>query len=217
MSFFTGTVNVARYYMKPPRRVSRDEIVLQLQRQLISPIGLDEAREMSSGWCQYYTAEPELDDEFLGLDGTRYYLFGMRMDRKSIPGSTYRIQLKAALEGMRPSSDDPATKPRIPRKIKDAVRDRIKMELLKQSCPNVQVWGVLWNPETGALLTDAVAQNAKAALERLMVDTFALPFIPVNTGILGIDLNTWNTEGTAYALERRLDLTPVAFGEVRNG
>lgn len=212
MSFFAGTVNVARYYMKPPRRVSRDEIVRRLQQQAVSPIGLDEVREVSVGWCQYYTAEPDLDDEFISLDGTRYFVFGMRMDRKTVPGSTYRIQLKAALEGLR--SGDNA---RIPKKLKDAARERIKIELLKQSCPNVQVWGILWNPETGALLTDAVAQNAKAALERLVMDTFALPFIPLNTGILGIDLNTYDTEGTAYALERRLDLAPIAFEGFHHG
>jgi DNA recombination-dependent growth factor C len=168
-----------------PTSLSYIDVARKLHEHRISPIGLDDVKEKSAGWCRPNHGDAELSATECVVEGSPYLHLCLRVDEKKIPGSTFRIQVKQALEelaGANPS-DGTVTK-RIPKKLRDALRERIKAELLKACCPNTKLFSALWDTHSGTILFDSTSKAAFDTFEELFVATFAMPLLITNAGTL---------------------------------
>jgi hypothetical protein len=208
MTIGTGTASLRRIQvLENPTRTTFSWILERVMKNLISPIAIDEVREESVGWCHPFSGEPNFEDaQDLCFDNA--FVFGMRTDSKKVPGTLFRLQMKAALESLvRKGGEDGQVK-RIPKKLKDAARDRIRHELLKHTLPGIRLAEVVWHLDTNEVWLATASQSSLQTFEKLFQETFALPMAHVNPGTMGVDFSKALTD-TTYSFDKLFDLTPV--------
>jgi DNA recombination-dependent growth factor C len=200
MGIGSGTVNIAKYKLILPSNPSTHELVSALYKERINPLELDDKIEMVHGWCDPFKATPEFESsDLMVLDEVGKVHIAIRIDKKTIPGVSFRLQMRQALEDLTNGSK------KVSKTMRDSVRARVKDLLLSKALPSVQIFSVLFDLEKQELLTDAMSMVAVEMLNALIEKTFpgAILF-PISTGILGVDL-----EGN---LDPLFDLIPCNFG-----
>lgn len=208
MALGTGTVSIRRIQvLENPSRTTFKWILDKLSAQLISPIGIDEVREESIGWCHPFTGEPNLEHA-TDLCFENAFVFGLRSDSKKVPGTLFRLQMKAALESMSKKGAEDSQQRRIPKKLKDAARDRIRHELLKHTLPNIRLAEVVWHLDSNEVWLASTSKSTLQVFEKLFTETFSLPITHVNPGTMAVDFSKALSDGK-YSFEKLFDITPV--------
>lgn len=191
-------------------------ILEKLKAHLVSPIGMDESREQTLGWCHPYSGEPDMANAQAHVYGNAF-VFGMRADSKRIPGTLFRLQMKAALESIgRGVSDESVQneggkgRRRVSKKIKDAARDRIRLELLKRTLPNIRLVEVVWHLDSNEIWLTSGSNAVIADFEKLFTESFGLPFVHVNPGTATVDFDRL-LSGLNVSLQPLLDVVPVGL------
>jgi hypothetical protein len=193
------------------------DIVRKLFDERISPIGLKDNKEKAVGWCKPHAGDADFTLSDCTIDGMHSIIACVRVDEKKIPGATLRLTVKNALDQL--AGSDPSIggesvgRKRIPKKIRDAMRDRIRNELIENTCPNTKLFGVLWNIGTGEIWFESTSKSAFDAFEELFVRTFNAPLLPVNPGTMPL-LGTVRTPCTTPYVDTLLNLTPTNLIEV---
>jgi hypothetical protein len=209
MTLGTGAVSIRRIQvLENPTRTNFSWITERLSQKLVTPIGIDEVREESIGWCHPFSGEPSLSDA-RDLCYDNAFVFGLRADSKKVPGTLFRLQMKAALEALSrgPSGEDGKAK-RIPKKLKDAARDRIRQELLKHTLPAIRLFEIVWHMDSNEIWIASTSKSGFDVFEKLFQETFALPVALINPGTMCVEFGRAMYEPD-YSLEKLCELVPV--------
>lgn len=212
MSIGAGALAVRRVrVLRSPLETKFTWIVEKLKKHTISPVDIDEAKEHSSGWCHPFTGEASLGNaDKLVFDNV--FVFGLRSDSKRIPGTLFRLQLKAALESLERKAGGRG-KSQLSKKAKDAVKDRIRAELLRRTLPSIRLVEVLWHLQSNEIWILSTSSSVLDDFEKHFNETFALPFVHLNAGTAALDFDKLEAgdKPEEARLKRYLDLAPQAL------
>ncbi|MEY2986931.1 MAG: hypothetical protein RJB13_452 [Pseudomonadota bacterium] len=217
MSLGAGALALRRVQiLVSPKDVRFTDIVKKLKSKSISPLSLEDEREQSSGWCHPYTGEPNFDLAHEHLYG-QAFVFGLRSDVKRIPGTYFRLQMKNALDALQ--GKDKGQGRSHGKKVRDATRDRIKLELLRGTLPTVKLTEIVWHLDNNELWILSSSQSVYEEVEQLFLETFGWALAVFNPGLIGVDFNRM-LHGVNVSLDDNLNLVPADFrgsGEGRLG
>jgi hypothetical protein len=215
MSIGAGALALRRFQVLESTRATPLEwIVEKLKSNMISVIGMDEDKEKSLGWCHPFTGDGDLGDVESLIYGDSF-LFGLRIDVKRVPGTLFRLQMKAALESMgqkmSEEGEERGKAKRLSKKMREATRDRIKSELLRRTLPNIRLLEVVWHLDSNEVWVTTTSSSALGDFEKLFNETFGIPFVHVNPGTAAVDFARILEGGQTTSLEPLLALVPASF------
>lgn len=214
MTLGAGAVAVRRLkLLASPRDLSLKTIAEKLRKAMISPLGLDDVREESIGFAHPFSGEPDLEDiHSMVFDGA--LVFAVRKDSKKIPGTLFRLQLKAALDALQKASprdaEESGKKRRLTRSAREQAKERIKHELLKRTLPSIRLTEVVWHLDASEIWLLSTSAGALEDFEKLFFETFEMGFIPMGPGTATVDFDRIH-QGLPVTLEPLLELVPAAF------
>lgn len=211
MSLGAGALALRRLQiLVDPKEVQFKDIIRKLKKKTITPLGLEDEREQSSGWCHPYTGEANFDaaDEHLY---DQAFVFGLRSDVKRIPGTYFRLQMKNALEALQTKGKGAGEQRRTQsKKLRDATRDRLKLELLRGTLPSVRLTEIVWHLDSHEIWLLSASASVYEDFEKLFLETFGWPLVQYNPGTLGVDFNRM-LHGLNVSLDEQLNLIPADF------
>lgn len=211
MPIATGSLAIKRFQvLTPGKDISFQWILERVQKAFISPIDLDDSREDASGFCHPFTGESKIDNPH-ALIYENVFLFGMRSDKKKIPATYMKLQLRAALDALGHEKEDAhGSVKKVGKKIRESVRDRLKEELLKNTLPSVRLIEILWNLKLNQICLTSASSSVVAEFEKLFTEAFELPLILINSGTASLDFESIQL-GLKYNLQPYLDVSPVSL------
>ncbi|WP_338637444.1 recombination-associated protein RdgC [Spirobacillus cienkowskii] len=191
MSIAAGTFAIKRFQiLKPSKDVNIQWILQKLQKVFISPLVLDDARESATGFCHPFSGEPNFENPH-ALIYDQAFVFGMRMDKKKIPATYLKLQLRAAFEALaNDKMDANGVNRKIGKKMKETIRDRIMEELLKNTLPSVKLVEVIWFLNSNCIWLTSTSQAVVEEFEKLFTEAFELPLIVLNSGTASLDFES---------------------------
>lgn len=208
MSLGAGALALRRVQiLVPPKDVRFTDIVKKLKSKAISPLGLEDEREQSSGWCHPFTGEANFDAAHEYLYG-QAFVFGLRTDVKRIPGTYFRLQMKNALDALQGKEKGQGRSHG--KKVRDATRDRLKLELLRGTLPTVRLTEIVWHLDNNELWILSSSQSVYEEIEQLFLETFGWALAVYNPGLMGVDFNRM-LHGVNVTLDEHLNLVPADF------
>lgn len=211
MTIGAGSLSLRRLrVLRSPLENKLPQLVEQMRKHRIRPMGIDEAKEEVSGWCHPFSGEPDFrNPDKLVYDNA--FIFGLRTDSKRVPGTLFRLQLKAALEELeKRAPKERGERPRLAKKLKDAARDRIKTELLKRTLPNIRLVEIIWHLDSNEIWLLSQGTSVLEHFEKLFNETFALPFVHINAGTAAVDFDRIQ-KGEETKLKKLLELVPQSI------
>lgn len=208
MSLGAGALALRRVQiLVSPKEVRFAEIVKKLKSKSISPLTLEDEREQSAGWCHPYTGEPDFEKVHEHLYG-QAFVFGLRTDVKRIPGTYFRLQMKNALDALQGKEKGQGRSQS--KKVREATRDRLKLELLRSTLPSVRLTEIVWHLDNNELWILSSSQGVYDDVEQLFLETFGWPLSVYNPGLMGVDFNRL-LHGVNVSLDEHLNLVPADF------
>jgi hypothetical protein len=226
MTLGAGAVAIKRLrFLSLDRTLTLKEIAKRLKGAALSPLAMDDTREESLGFVHPYTGEPDFSDiHELVYRGS--LVLGLRKDSKKIPGTLFRLQLKAALEALSQaapkeskstkssSSDEPSTgkagRRRLSKALKEQAKERIKAELMRRTLPSVRLTEFVWHLDAGEVWLLSTSQSVFEDFEKLFFECFQMSFVQIGPGTSALDFDRLH-QGLPVALEPYLNLVPVGF------
>ncbi len=211
MPIATGSLALKRFQIiTPGKDLSLAWIAEKLSQSFISPLTIDDAREEASGFCHPFTGEPKIEYPH-SLIYDQFFLFGMRSDKKKIPATFMKLQLRAALEALGHEKEDAqGNVKKVGKKVRDSIKDKLKEELLRNTLPAVKLTELLWNLKTNQIWLTTTSPATISEFEKIFSETFALPIVSLNPGTAALDFESiqlnLNTNLQSY-----FDLSPVAL------
>jgi recombination associated protein RdgC len=183
MGFLSATVSVSRYHISGKFDTEPME---QVRNGLIKhsiPKLENEYEEIFAGWTPFES--PYLPDfeKFSFVFGT-YFLFSLRIDKKSIPAKLVQKQMAIEIEKKKTASGREFISKNEKSEIKETVMDVLMNKM--PAIPNV--YDVLWEYETAALYLLTTQKAANEFFETLFFKSFSLkpvrlfPYTLVETG-----------------------------------
>ena len=135
----------------------------------------------------------------------------MRSDKKKIPATFMKLQLRAALEALGHEKEDAqGNVKKVGKKVRDSIKDKLKEELLRNTLPAVKLTELLWNLKTNQIWLTTTSPATISEFEKIFSETFALPIVSLNPGTAALDFESiqlnLNTNLQSY-----FDLSPVAL------
>lgn len=182
----------------------------KLSNSFIAPLSIDDVREEASGFCHPFTGEPKIDNPH-ALIYEQFFLFGMRSDKKKIPATFMKLQLRAALEALgHEQEDSQGNVKKVGKKVRDTIKDRLKEELLRSTLPAVRLTELLWDLKTNQIWLTSTSPSVISEFEKIFTETFDLPYVFLNSGTAALNFEqiqlNLNTNLQSY-----LDLSPVSL------
>ncbi|HOU52373.1 MAG TPA: hypothetical protein PLQ97_00380 [Myxococcota bacterium] len=195
VSFFTWEV------LDGPLPDHRQDLLDSLVRGRIGPIDVDLGRDQAAGFARF---EDPLDTEF--TEATVFFdplvAFSFRMDRLSVPPSTYRLHLRRRIAETLASGQ----KSRLRKEEREELAERVRMELLRRCLPAITAHEVVWDvPKRRIRLFTTAARVREEFADRARKD-------------LGLTMRPLHLQGvlegglTPEEYERVLSLLPSRFG-----
>jgi DNA recombination-dependent growth factor C len=211
MPIATGTLALKRFQiLTPVKETPFSWIVERVSKAFISPIGLDDTREETAGFCHPFTGEPKIDDP-KSLIYENGFLFALRTDKKKIPATYTKLQLRAALHALGHEREDAqGTVRRVGKKIRDSVKDRLKEELLCSTLPSVRLIEVLWHLDSNQIWLTSSSAAVVSEFEKLFAEAFSLPLVTLNPGTIVFDFERLKL-GLKVNIQPFLDVSPVSL------
>jgi len=170
MPFTSGTITAAAYRTERPCPPdARERFGRTLARHAFKPINPDKGEILSIGWVDPHnilSGSVKWDQ----ISSGPYVFLGLRTDKKSVPGSLLRAHVREAL---RQVAREKKTH-RLSRTERDAIRERITADLIRQTSPSTSIHEAVWNTATGEVLFSTSARAANDAFMELFQTTFDL-------------------------------------------
>jgi DNA recombination-dependent growth factor C len=202
MGFLSATLSMSRYRVMDRFDAEPMESVRNgLIRHAIPKIE-NEYEEISAGWTPYES--PYLPDfeKFPFVFGT-YFLFSLRIDKKSIPAKLVHKQMALEMEKKKAETGRDFLSKNEKSELKETV-----MDVLMHKMPFIpNVYDVLWDYEAGDLFLLSTQKAANEFFETLFFKSFNLkpvrlfPYTLVETG----------SAFSAAHKDRIMTLTPLHF------
>jgi recombination associated protein RdgC len=169
MGFLSATLSMSRYHIQ---NRFENEPMEQVRNGLIKnaiPRLESEYEEISAGWTPFES--PFLPDfEKFSFVFGNYFLFSLRIDKKSIPAKLVQKQMAIEIEKKKEKSGRDLVSKNEISEIKEMVMDVLMHKM--PSIPNV--YDVLWNYETADLFLLTTQKAANEFFETIFVKSFTL-------------------------------------------
>jgi DNA recombination-dependent growth factor C len=205
MTLGAGVLTVRRFQvLAKPSEINIPWILERMSRHFIHPLRIDEVREEALGFCHPFTGEGKIPDPYT-LFYNEGFMFGLRSDKKKIPSTLFKLQLKMALETLQENSSRPLSKVQ-----KEQVHSRIKEELLSHTLPHVRLTECVWFLHTQEIWVLAASEGVIEEFKNLFAEGFELPLVHRNSGTYGVDFESL-IKGRGISLQRFLDILPVGL------
>jgi DNA recombination-dependent growth factor C len=202
MGFLSATVSMSRYritdsFDTEPMEQVRDGLI----RHAI-PTLENEYEEISAGWTPFES--PYLPDfeKFPFVFGT-YFLFSLRIDKKSIPAKLVHKQMAIEIEKKKNASGRDFVSKNEKSEIKETVMDVLMHKM--PAIPNV--YDLLWDYDTGNLFLFTTQKAANEFFETIFFKSFSLK--PVR--LFPYTLVETKSAFSSANKDRILTLTPCHF------
>jgi recombination associated protein RdgC len=169
MGFLSTTLSVSRYHIQ---NTFDSEPMEQVRQGLIKnalPKLENEYEEISAGWTPFES--PYLPDfeKFSFVFGS-YFLFSLRIDKKSIPAKLVQKQMAMEIEKKKEKSGRDFVSKNEKSEIKEMVMDVLMHKM--PSIPNV--YDILWNYESADLFLLTTQKAANEFFETIFLKSFHL-------------------------------------------
>jgi DNA recombination-dependent growth factor C len=202
MGFLSATQSMSRYHIldafdTEPMEQVRDGLI-----QHAIPTLENEYEEISAGWTPFES--PYLPDfeQFSFVFGT-YFLFSLRIDKKSIPAKLVHKQMAIEIEKKKHASGRDFVSKNEKSEIKETV-----MDVLMQKMPAIpNVYDVLWDYDAGNLFLFTTQKAANEFFETIFFKSFNLK--PVR--LFPYTLVETRSAFSSADKDRILTLTPCHF------
>ncbi|HKL00790.1 MAG TPA: recombination-associated protein RdgC [Desulfotignum sp.] len=200
MGFLSTTLSVSRYHIE---NTFDSEPMEQVRQGLVKhaiPKLENEYEEISAGWTPYES--PYLPDfeKFSFVFGP-YFLFSLRIDKKSIPAKLVHKQMAMEIEKKKEKSGRDFISKNEKSEIKEMVMDVLMHKM--PSIPNV--YDILWNYESADLFVFTTQKAANEFFETIFLKSFNLK--PIR--IFPYTLVETKSGFSAAQKDRILTLTPL--------
>lgn len=202
MGFLSATQSMSRYHIldafdTEPMEQVRDGLI-----QHAIPTLENEYEEISAGWTPFES--PYLPDfeQFSFVFGT-YFLFSLRIDKKSIPAKLVHKQMAIEIEKKKQSSGRDFVSKNEKSEIKETVMDVLMHKM--PAIPNV--YDVLWDYDTRNLFLFTTQKAANEFFETIFFKSFNLK--PVR--LFPYTLVETRSAFSSADKDRILTLTPCHF------
>ncbi len=211
MALYSGSFALTKYrLLVSPKETPFDFIAEKLQKNLISPIGVEDSKEESMGFCHPFTGEPKIDDVH-SLLFHQALVAGIRMDKKKIPSTFLRLQLMNAYQSLISNENEVTSSPKkLSKKMKDVIRDKLKEELLKITLPNIRIIEFVWHTDTNEIWFLSASRSVRETFEKFFYEVFEHHLMPITPGTACVDFDRLHL-GLEENLKPLLDLEPIAL------
>lgn len=202
MGFLSATQSISRYHILDTFDTEPMEQVRNGLIQHAIPKMENEYEEISAGWTPFES--PYLPDfnQFSFIFGS-YFLFSLRIDKKSIPAKLVHKQM--ALEIEKKKSD--SGRDFISKNEKSEIKEMI-MDVLMHKMPSIpNVYDVLWDYEAKTLFLLTTQKAANEFFETIFFKSFNLK--PVR--LFPYTLVETKSAFSSAQKDRILTLTPLHF------
>ena len=218
MSIATGANSIKRLQVLTPNNsVSYKWIVSRLSHGLVKPLAMDATLEESFGFCNPFSGEPKFKQaESLVFDNA--FLFAFRLDRKSISSTLLKLSLKAALRSLGYRDDEESmslggSQKKLSKKYKekkDAIKEKIKFELLKSALPSVKIIEVLWFLDSNEVWFFSSSNAVFGYFETIFYKVFQLDYFVKNSPLSAIPFEKV-LKKARFDFEPYMEARPVGF------
>ncbi len=183
MGFLKGTVTFSRYRVAGPMAEDFNDFFDERIRRFAFQDSWRVADEKAAGWI---SIENCLDTDFpyAAYAQGKYMLFSLRIDRKSIPPSLFRIRVMEAEQ--RHLAENGQKK--LYREQREAIRDSVRIELLSKTMPVPSFYEICWSVTDRTLFFSTLSDKMGGELQEMFRDCFGLTLFPYTP---------WNTEENA--------------------
>lgn len=202
MGFLSSTQSICRYHIEG---TIDDPVTDQIRTALVRhamPTLENEYEELSAGWTPFENPYQPDFEKYPFQFGT-YFVFSLRIDKKSIPAKL--IEKHMALETARKLES--SGRDFISKNEKTEIKEQV-MDLLLQKIPSIpSIYEILWHYEEKILYFFTTQKAANEIFETLFFKTFKLkpirmfPYTIIETGSRYSDTQK----------DRILSLTPMKY------
>lgn len=180
MSILAGKASFSRFITLGANREKIKNVLSQkLKENRITPIGDNEAREESYGWCNPFNESIDFPDCFEFMSGN-YLCLGVRVDTKVVPAKLLKIKLNESIK----ESCTRLNMPKLPKAQAEQLKEQIKLRILETIPPAITVTKAVFDIESNRLYVETFSQKIIDKFEELFVRSFGIPMIPLVPGTL---------------------------------
>lgn len=186
MGILSSSVSVARYLVEKKETKESETSIMEIVRQGLKDNAMseieDEYDEISIGWTPFESPYDPDFEKFSFSFGT-YFLFSLRIDKKSIPAKI--VQKHSAIEIAKKLKE--SNREFLSKNEKTDIKDLIIEKLMRKIPSSPNIYEVLWDFEESALLFFTTQKAANEELETLFAKSFKqklirlFPFTMVET------------------------------------
>ncbi|APJ03433.1 recombination-associated protein RdgC [Silvanigrella aquatica] len=211
MPIATGSFAIKRFQiLSPVKDISMTWILERMQKHFISPLDLDDVREEAIGFCHPFSGESKIENPH-GLIYENVFVFGIREDKKKIPATYMKLQLRAALDALGHERENAqGVIKKVGKKVRDSVKDRLKDELLRSTLPSVRLIEILWHLNTNQIWLTSASPSVVCEFEKIFTEAFELPLVVINPGTAALDFERIQL-GLKIDTQPYFDVSPISL------
>jgi len=194
VSFFTWEV------LESPLPDHRQDLLDALVRGRIAPIDVDLNRSEAAGFALF---EDPLDTDFqeANVFFDPLVVFSYRLDRLSVPPSTYRLHLRRRIAETLAANQ----RSRLRKEEREELAERVRMELLRRCLPTITAHEVVWDVPKRRIRLFTTATKTREEFQDRARQTLGLSLRPLHLqGTLEIGLTPEEYERVLSLLPERL-------------
>ena len=202
MGFLSSTHSMSRYIIEGKFETDPMEEIRNGLIQNTIPRVESEYEEISAGWTPFESPYNPDFEKFSFIFGT-YFLFSLRIDKKSIPAKLVQKQMAIEIEKKKEKTGRDFISKNEKSEIKEMVTDVLMHRM--PAIPNV--YDVLWSYEEDALFLFTTQKAANEFFETIFLKSFGLKAIR----IFPYTLVEKKSEFTDPEKDRIMTLTPLHY------
>lgn len=197
-----GSATLREFYVDGDRPENWRAFETPLSRYAFRPIAIDKGETRSAGWVN----PRQVLDNDVSLDKLKvgpWLLLALRQDRLALNARIFRARRDLAMT----EAAAKAKKTQLSKNERQAVEDKVKLDMLRAQTPSTQIIEAAWHPDEEVVYVAAASEAITLVFSDLFVATFGLTLMP---GVAGIRSLRWaESNGCADRLD---ELTPSVFG-----
>jgi recombination associated protein RdgC len=202
MGLISSTHSMSRYHIEGQFEAGvMDEVRKGLIDNAIPKIE-NEYEELSAGWTPYESPYNPDFEKFSFIFGT-YFLFSLRIDKKSIPGKLVQKQMAMAIE----KKKEETGRDFLSKNEKSEIKENI-LDVLMHKIPFIpNIYDVLWSYEDKNLFLFSTQKAANELFETLFLNSFNLK--PIR--LFPYTIIETKSDFSAPQKDRVLSLAPLKY------
>ena len=173
MGFLKGTVTFSRYRIAGSLPEGFNDFFDERIKRFAFHDTWRTADEKIAGWI---AIENCLDTDFpyAAYAQGKYMLFSLRIDRKSIPPSLFRIRvMEAERKALAESGQQ-----KLYREQREAIREAVRLELLAKTLPVPAFYEICWSVSDRLLTFGTLSDKIGSELQEMFRESFGLSLFP---------------------------------------